>query len=51
LTLGLFRAVPVILFWELVRRAASLGPAFAVIFVLLAADWILSYRYRYDQRP
>jgi 4-hydroxybenzoate polyprenyltransferase len=48
LTLGIFRAVPLILFWELTRRAASLGTALAVIAVLLAADWILSYRYRYE---
>jgi hypothetical protein len=48
LTLGVFRAVPLVLFWELARRARGLGPAFVVIAALLAAEWILSYRYRYE---
>ncbi len=48
LTLGLFRAVPLVMFWEAALRAPSLRPAFIVVAVLLAADWVSSFRYRYE---
>jgi hypothetical protein len=48
LTLGLFRAVPLVLFWDLALREPAMKPALAAIAVLLAAEWALTWRYRYE---